>query len=53
MDSSDEEIVRAIIKQGRQSVSKARVAWQKATGKEASNRTFKRFLSALAQDTSV
>lgn len=39
-------------KQDRQSVSKAREAWQKATGKEASDLTFKRFLSALAQDIS-
>ena len=40
------------IEQDRQSVSKAREAWQKATGKEASDLTFKRFLSALAQDIS-
>ena len=32
--------------------SQAREAWQKATGKEASDLTFKRFLSALAQDIS-
>ena len=38
--------------QDRQSVSKAREAWQKATGKEAGDLTFKRFLSALAQDIS-
>ncbi len=53
MDCSDEESVRAAIEQDRQSVSKARVAWQEATGKEASDLTFKRFLSALAQDISV
>ena len=40
------------IEQDRQSVSKAREAWQKATSKEASDLTFKRFLSALAQDIS-
>ena len=40
------------IEQDRQSVSKAREAWQKATVKEASDLTFKRFLSALAQDIS-
>ena len=40
------------IEQDRQSVSKAREAWPKATGKEASDLTFKRFLSALAQDVS-
>ena len=38
--------------QDRQSVSKAREAWQKATGKEAGDLTFKHFLSALAQDIS-
>lgn len=52
MDCSDEQIVRKAIEQDRQSVSKAREAWQNATGKEANNRTFKRFLSALAQDIS-
>ena len=52
MDCSDEEVVRKAIEQDRQSVSKAREAWQKATGKEASDLTFKRFLSALAQDIS-
>lgn len=52
MDCSDEQIVRKAIEQDRQSVSKAKEAWQNATGKEASNWTFKRFLSALAQDIS-
>ena len=50
MDCTDEEVVRKAIEQDRQSVSKAREAWQKATGKEASDLTFKCFLSALAQD---
>jgi transposase len=53
MDFSDEEAVRSAIEQDRQSMSKAKVAWQEATGKEASDLTFKRFLSALAQDISV
>lgn len=52
MDSTDEEEVRRAIEQDRQSVSKARAAWEKASGKEASDSTFKRFLSALAQDIS-
>ena len=43
MDCPDEEAVRAAIRQDRQSVSKARAAWQEATGKEASDLTFKRF----------
>lgn len=53
MDSSDEEVVRRAIEQDRQCVSKARAAWEQATGKEASDMTFKRFLSALVQDISV
>jgi hypothetical protein len=53
MDCSDEEAVRAAIEQDRQNVSKIGSAWQEATGKEASDLTFKRFLSALAQDISV
>lgn len=53
MDCSDEEAVRLAIEQDRQSVNKAREAWQQATGKEASESTFKRFLAALAQDISV
>lgn len=43
MDCSDEKIVRRAIEQDRQSVSKARAAWEQASGKEASNSTFKRF----------
>lgn len=53
MDSSDEEAVRRAIEEDRQCVSKAKTAWEQATGKEASDMTFKRFLSALAQDISV
>jgi hypothetical protein len=52
MDYSDEEAVRRAIEQDRQSVSKARAAWEQTSGKEASDSTFKRFLSALAQDIS-
>ena len=52
MDCSDEVAVRKAIEVDRQSVSKARENWQNATGKEASDWTFKRFLSALAQDIS-
>jgi hypothetical protein len=52
MDRSDGEAVRAAIEQDRQSASKAGAAWQEITGKEASDLTFKRFLSALAQDIS-
>ena len=50
MDCSDEEAVRKAIEEDRQSVSKAREAWQNATGKEASDITFKRFLETLVQD---
>lgn len=35
-----------------QSVSKAREAWEKASGKKTSDITFKRFLGALVQDIS-
>ena len=52
IDSSDEEIIRKAIEEDRQSVSKAREAWQNATGKKASDATLKRFLSALVQDIS-
>jgi transposase len=52
MNCPDGEAVRAAIEQDRQSVSKAGAAWQEATGKEAGNLTFKRFISALAQDIS-
>ena len=52
MDSTDGEVVRKAIEEDRQSVGKAREAWQRATGKEASDLTFKRFLSVLAQDIS-
>lgn len=53
MDCSDEEAVRKAIEEDRHSVSKAREAWQNASGKEASDATFKRFLEALAQDINV
>lgn len=53
MDCSDEEAVRMAIEEDRQSVSKAREAWQNATGKETSDITFKRFLETLVQDISV
>lgn len=53
MDTSDEVAVRKAIADDRQRVSKAREAWQRATGKTASECTFKRFLSALAQDLDV
>ena len=52
MDCSDEEAVRRAIEQHTQCVSMARAAWEKASGKEASDSTFKCFLSALAQDIS-
>jgi transposase len=53
MDCSDEEAVRKAIESDRQSVRSAKEAWQKASGKEAGDLTFRRFLSALAQDTDV
>lgn len=53
MDCSDEQAVRVAIANDRQSLKKAREAWQQATGKEASESTFRSFLSALAQDIDV
>jgi transposase len=53
MDCSDEEAVRKAIESDRQSVRAAKEAWQNASGKEASELTFRRFLSALAQDIDV
>ncbi|WP_241159048.1 MULTISPECIES: helix-turn-helix domain-containing protein [unclassified Bacteroides] len=52
-DCSDEEVVCKAIESDRQSVRAAQEAWQNASGKEASESTFKRFLSALAQDIDV
>lgn len=53
MDCSDEEAVRKAIEQDRQSVKKAKESWQQASGKEASESTFRAFLSALARDIDV
>ncbi|MGR5576147.1 helix-turn-helix domain-containing protein [Bacteroides thetaiotaomicron] len=53
MDCSDEEAVCTAIENDRQSVKKAKEAWQQATGKEASESTFKAFLSALVRDIDV
>lgn len=53
MDCSDEEAVRKAIESDRQSVRATKEAWQNASGKKASESTFKRFLSALAQDIDV
>ena len=47
MDCSDEASVRRAIEQDRQCVSKARAAWEQATGKEASDATFKRFFISI------
>jgi transposase len=53
MDCSDEEAVRRAIESDRRSVRAAKQAWRNASGKKASNLTFRRFLSALAQDIDV
>jgi transposase len=53
MDCSDEEAVRKAIESDRQSVRAAKETWQNASGKEVSDLTFRRFLSALAQDIDV
>lgn len=53
MDNSDEDVVRIAIENDRQSVMKAKEAWQQASGKKASESTFRAFLSALARDIDV
>lgn len=53
MDSTDELVVQKAIEEDRQSLSKAKEAWQNATGKEASDSTFRRFLEVLVQDIDV
>ena len=53
MDSSDEDAVRRAIENDRQSVKKAKEAWQQASGKKASESTFQAFLSALTRDIDV
>ena len=44
---------RIAIENDRQSVMKAKEAWQQASGKKASESTFRAFLSALARDIDV
>lgn len=53
MDNSDEDAVCIAIENDRQSVMKAKEAWQQASGKKASESTFRAFLSALARDIDV
>ena len=53
MDFSDEALVRDAVSRERQSVKSAKELWEKASGKTASDITFKRFLEVLAQDISV
>ena len=53
MDCTDEKKVRRAIENDRQSMKKAKEAWQQASGKEASDSTFRAFLSALARDIDV
>jgi transposase len=53
MGSSDKDAVRKAIESDRQSVRSAKEAWQKFSGKAAGELTFRRFLSALAQDIDV
>ncbi|WP_240057720.1 helix-turn-helix domain-containing protein [Bacteroides uniformis] len=53
MDRSDEEAVCKAIENDRQSMKKAKEAWRQASGKDASESTFRAFLSALARDIDV
>ena len=47
IDCSDEEAVRIAIENDRQSVKKAKEAWQQASGKEASESTFRAFFISI------
>ena len=49
----DKEAVREAIRQHRRSISKARAAREKATGKQIRDGAFRNFLSAMAQDLDV
>ena len=53
MDSSDEDAVHRAIENDWQGVKKAKEVWQQASGKKASESTFRAFLSALARDIDV
>ena len=53
MDSSDEDAVHRAIENDWQGMKKAKEAWQQASGKKASESTFRAFLSALARDIDV
>ncbi|WP_432636773.1 helix-turn-helix domain-containing protein [Bacteroides cellulosilyticus] len=53
MDRSDEEAVCKAIENDIQSMKKAKEAWRQASGKDASESTFRAFLSALARDIDV
>lgn len=50
---TDEDAIRKAIEEDRQSVKAAKAAWEASSGKKASDETFRRFLSTLAQDISV
>jgi hypothetical protein len=47
MDCSDEDAVRRAIESDRQSVRAAKETWRNASGKEAGELTFRRFLSKI------
>lgn len=49
----DREAVREAIGQHRHSVSRARAAWEEATGKKIKDGVFRNFLSLMAQDLDV
>jgi transposase len=50
---ADEETIRKAIEADRQSLKAAKAAWEASSGKISSDETFRRFLSALAQDINV
>ena len=50
---ANEETIRKAIEEDRQSVKAAKAAWEASSGKKASEETYRRFLSALAQNINV
>ena len=53
MRESDTASVKEAVRQHRMSIKTAKAAWEKATERQVSEATFRRFLELLAQDISV
>ena len=53
MDLSDTTAVKEAVRKYRLSIRTAKAEWEKSSGKQVSDITFRRFLDLLAQDISV